>query len=361
MPQLGTGGAESQLLQLIEGSSSCGIEHVVVTYSPPKDTQMVDRYRRAGIAIREVRRNARRPVDFVWRLSRVIDREDPDVVHCWLVSGNFWGRWAALLARRRPILLAWRNCDVWNAKGMWVAERFTSRWVHHLANSGACARYVGRSIGVPTARFDVVYNGLDASRYAVPYRVRAERWLADGRGETVVTMVARLEPQKNHGMLLRVASRAKRSGLPLRFRVVGAGGQEQQLRWQAVAEGVADIVSFEGVRDDIPAVLSETDVFLFTSNFEGFPNAVLEAMAAGLPVVSTDFEGVSELIKSPDRGLVIPRDDDRGAEAALRGLLAAPRDALKMGAQAAEFVTARFSVEAMVGRTVELYRRLVVR
>ncbi len=359
MPQVGTGGAEHQLLELIRGSDPDMVRHRVIYYSESYDTSMLDRYRSQGVSLECIERNSKRPVRFLRDLSSAIRQAQPDIVHCWLVSGNFWGRIAGIMAGIKVIILAWRSSRVWNAKGLWLLERFTKNRVCHLANSYACAGLVARAIGVLPETFEVIYNGINLEKYRQTKDRRSVfAGLTIPDNVKIATMVGRLTEAKNYPMLLRTAKRCREQNLPVHFVIVGHGERETELKALAEELNVAETVHFLGLRTDVPQVLAASDLFLYTSNWEGFPNALLEAMATGLPVITTDFDGVKELVTGPDVGTIVPLND---AEAATKAIENNLKDSQAVGRNAQLLVQSSFAMPVMVKKTIELYKKLANR
>jgi glycosyltransferase involved in cell wall biosynthesis len=118
-------------------------------------------------------------------------------------------------------------------------------------------------------------------------------------------------------------------------------------------------VHFMGIRTDIPQVLAASDIFLFTTNFEGFPNALLEAMAAGLPIVSTNFAGVDELVQNGITGLIVPIDDANAACDCIKSYIDNPTTAKTMGCAGQRFVNDRFAMRTMVEKTYAFYKSVL--
>jgi glycosyltransferase involved in cell wall biosynthesis len=358
MPQIGTGGAERQLYELIVHSNPDQMQHEVLYYSDSRDEECYKLYDRAGIKYTRVPRGKYHPLKFLRDFADQIRRRNPDVVHCWLVSGNFWGRLAAILAGGKCIVISWRNCDLWRSFGMWICERITAGRIHHLANSRACGNYIAKKLWISSARFTVIYNGLQIEKFNIPsQRKELFSHLSIPDNFKIITMVGRLMEQKNYPMLIQVAQKTKQMGLTLHYIVAGTGVLLDNLLEMARQLEVDDRVHFIGVRNDIPQILASSDIFLFTTNFEGFPNALLEAMAAKLPLVTTQFIGVDELVQDGRNGIIVPMDDADAAAAALRYYVDNPQKAKEYGKNAFRSVESAFSMGKMVEETEKFYRK----
>jgi glycosyltransferase involved in cell wall biosynthesis len=358
MPQIGTGGAERQLYELIVHSDPDKVWHQVFYYSDAQDDEMLKAYKAGNIPLTRVPRSPNHPVRFLKNLAQMIRAENPDIVHCWLVSGNFWGRLAAICARVKHIIVAWRNCDLWKPIGARLLEWLTYGRAQHLANSRACAEFIAKRLWISPDKFTVIYNGLETGKFNLPNR-RKELFagLNIPDDHKIITMVGRLMEQKNYPMLLRIAQKAKQIGLPVVFVVVGTGVLKESLIEMSRRLNVADRVHFIGLRNDIPDILASSNIFLFTTNYEGFPNALLEAMAARLPVVTTNFCGVDELIRDGQNGIIVPVDDADAAAEALRMYVENPERAKEYGNNAYLSVESVFSMSKMVEETESLYQK----
>lgn len=204
-----------------------------------------------------------------------------------------------------------------------------------LVNSSFLKRQIlSRFPEVPPERVEVLHNGvdtaaLDPARCARRREVRRE--LGVSEAGLLVTAVGRLAAVKNYPLLLRAFAQALRVLPEATLAVVGEGGELGSLK--ALSEGlnIGDRVRFTGFRKDIPEVLHASDLFVHTSLMEGLPNAVLEAMAMGRPVVATDVGGVPELVAHGETGLLTPSGDEAALTKALLYLLNAPDARRRMG------------------------------
>ena len=173
------------------------------------------------------------------------------------------------------------------------------------------------------------------------------------RPETIaITLIARLDPVKNHRMLFEAAARVLKQAAHARFLIVGNGALKAALKAQVTQLGLADKVLFLGQRADIPEILAATDISVLTSDHEGLPNAVIEAMAAGKAIASTDYRGFEELMTHESNALISPRGDAEAFSANLLRLIADERLRERLAANARQYALAHFSPAAMA-RTLE--------
>jgi glycosyltransferase involved in cell wall biosynthesis len=170
---------------------------------------------------------------------------------------------------------------------------------------------------------------------------------------TVIT-VANLRPEKDHRSLLAAAENLARKHPGLRFQIVGDGPLRADLERDAASRGLGGRVAFLGHRDDVPALLAAADLYVLPSCTEAFPNGVLEAMTAGLPVVACAVEGLLDLVTDGETGALVPASDPVALAASIERFVDDPALASRVGAAARAQAT-RYSFEAMVARFEALY------
>lgn len=211
------------------------------------------------------------------------------------------------------------------------------------------------------SQYRVVPLGFDLAPFAAvdaAARVEARRALGLPEGVPVVATVGRLTAIKQHHLFLDVVQRLAADHPTLVALIAGDGEMRAELEAAAQRLGLANHVRFLGWRRDLATIYAATDVFLLTSRNEGTPVALIEAMATGVPGVSTDVGGVKDVIHSADAGRMAPFDDAAGLAAAAHQLLADPPLRAAMGARARAQVLARFGVERLVADIAEVYRGL---
>jgi glycosyltransferase involved in cell wall biosynthesis len=227
-------------------------------------------------------------------------------------------------------------------------QRQAYRCAHRVvANSRAAARQL-ESEGVSRDRISIIPNGLSTDQYPARGPIRSIR--------NIIT-VANLRREKAHDTLLDAAESLVRTHPALRFSIVGDGPLRFELEARARRLGLDAHVSFLGHREDVPALLAEADLFVLPSRSEAFPNGVLEAMAAGLPVVARAIGGLMDLVDNGRTGVLVEDDSPAALSSAIDGLVRRPNRAAALGSAAREAVGARYSFERMVGAFEDLYLR----
>jgi glycosyltransferase involved in cell wall biosynthesis len=244
------------------------------------------------------------------------------------------------IANRREILTGDKS------RAQLLAQRLAYRAAHVVvANSGAARDQLERE-GVPASRLRLIANGLDAGRF-VPGEPR--------RTIRHIVMVANLRAEKGHDTLLAAAPRILARYPDASFTFVGDGPRREALETLTRALGVTERVRFVGERRDVASILARHDLFVLPSRSEAFPNALIEAMATGLPVVATDVGGIPEVVRSGVNGQLVPPDDIGALADAVLALMDDPAAAAALGRAARAEVERHYTIDRMVERFEQLY------
>lgn len=304
-------------------------------------------------------------------LVREVRRFRPQIVHTHTAKAGALGRLAALSIRPRPIIVHTFHGHVLRGYFGTAVTAFY-RNVEKLLGR-VSDRLIGVSqatvddlveLGVaPPERFEVIELGLDLSAFTAAPRGGPERdALRDefgvAPGAVVCSWVGRLVPIKRVDVLLDGFAIARREHPELVLLLAGGGELEADLRAQAARLGIADAVTFLGYRRDLDRIATASDLAVLSSDNEGTPVSLIEAAAAGLPMLSTEVGGVAEIV-TPQTGRLVPAGDPQAFGAALSALAgdAGLRDAL--GAAAREHVTNRWAAERLIADVDDLYQRLL--
>lgn len=348
---LGAGGAERQLGLLLEHVDRGDVEPRVVAY--------VDGRWRSKFEALDV------PVEVVpyWRgkmvallgTVRAIRRHRPDIVHTVGDSANYVGRLAAVLDRVPVVIVSERSDPEARKSSLQLrVDRILGRFTDQvIANSEHAARfYVARGI-LRSGQVTVVRNGIAALSSAEHRAPRA--------ADADIVTIGNFRPEKINADLMTAMRQLldRRAGVTLH--IAGEGPGRKAIEQAARELGIEEHVRFHGHVEDVKSLLDTADVYVHTSQYEGMPNAVMEAMAAGVPCVVFDAPWAAELVGDDGRGIVVPMGDTRRLADAVDSLLADPEAAGRVARQARTFVEQQLSVDKMVESTVDLYRILLGR
>ncbi|HLI13652.1 MAG TPA: glycosyltransferase [Alphaproteobacteria bacterium] len=317
----------------------------------------------AGRAPRFLFRPLRLLIVSLW-LLRVLRQRRPDVVHFFLPASYLIGAPCALLAGCRRLVMSRRSLNFYQRR-RWGTARL-ERWLHGrmvavLGNSEAVVRDL-RAEGVPAARLRMISNGVDLARFsALPDRAAARRKLGIADSCFVMVIVANLIPYKGHRDLL-AALGIVGGRLPQPWRLLCVGrddGIGDALRAEAARYGIGGNIAWLGVREDVPELLAAANLALLCSHEEGFSNAVLEAMAAGLPVVATDVGGNREAVIDGVTGIIVPPHDPGRLGEAILEIAHAGEQACAMGRAGRARIAEHFAIESAFQRYEALYEELL--
>lgn len=294
-----------------------------------------------------------------WRISRLARAMGATVLHCHQYSPFVYGTIAGLLQPGLRIVYTehGRVTDAPpSSRRTWANRLLGFRPERIVAVCDDLRRFMSTE-GFPASRIEVIHNGIDPRlETEAADVVRARRAIGLPADVRVVGTVARLDPVKRLDVLIEACALVRRIAPGTVLVVVGDGPTRASLERLAVERGLGDSVRFLGARDDARALVPAFDVYVNSSASEGVSLTVLEAMAAGLPVVATHVGGTPEVLTSGVTGLLVPPDSAGAIAEAVLGLLDRPDDRARLGAAARARVVHDFSLDEMVRRYLAAYR-----
>lgn len=355
---LDIGGAERLLLSTARRLNS-NKYRIIVCYLKGKGSLLED-FKRFGISV--IGLGMRNRLDFtaLFKLVKLIKKERIGLVHTHLIHAHIIGRIAAKLAGV-PIIISTEH-NLYNRGRKYLLlnliDRITTRFTDRMvAISEAVKDSIVESGRIRASRVSVIYNGIDTNEFK---RISIKReGFPINPAPSVVGMVARLDSQKGHRYFLEAASQVVKDIPGVKFLVVGDGPLKEKLRTQTTKLGLSKDVIFTGPARDIPQILDTLDLFVLPSLWEGLPSVILEAMAAGKPVVATAVGGIPEIVKDGQMSLLVPpRDPDALAQAIIK-LLQNKELAQRMGQAGRRWVKDHFTIDKTVAQTEEIYDSLI--
>jgi glycosyltransferase involved in cell wall biosynthesis len=302
----------------------------------------------------------------VQRLRKLMAEDPFDLIHAHLPPAELYVRVALLgtPAERLPLLISKHNDCAFHDR--LPGERLLGRWVARrawkvVAISEAVRRFmVGPTLGLPVAQVQTISYGIDPGPYEnVPSAAVVEQrkaWGITREGEMVLGFMGRFVPQKDIRTLLR-AYALFRNRFPSKLVIVGQGPLEAELRQFGMELGIPESAwHWAGFREDVPLVMNAIDVFALTSIHEGFGLVLVEAMAAGKPVVATRAGAIPEVVVDGETGY-LAEPGDSAAVCAAFGKLLEPSVRARLGAAGRQRVKEKFTLDRMFAETDALYER----
>lgn len=352
----GPGGAERMIAALAREQRAAGARVVVVVPSEGEgwlEAQLDG----ADVAVEHYR--LERPLSraAVRHLAALFSRHGVRVAHCHEFAMAVHGAWAA------------RRAGIPHVATMHGGRYYADRWRRRLAlrtSAGGrgrlvavstdLARRLARDLWLPPARVTVIPNGIQAARVH-RFTLRAELGLV--AGDRLALSVGNLYPVKGHRYAVEALARIADRHPELHLAIAGRGELREPLLALARSLGVGGRVHLLGLREDVPDLLAASDLFLMPSLSEGLPLALLEAMAAGCPVVASAVGEIPGVLEHGAAGTIVPPGDAAALARALDALLTSPRLARSVAARAEERVRADYGIARMAERYTALYAGLL--
>lgn len=300
------------------------------------------------------------PVSFfrLWRFAKFLQREKVDVVQTHFRDANIAGIISGKLAGVKKIISTRRNIGYWHNRLEVLILKFLNRWVTGFVANSECARiHVIKIERIPPEKIEVIYNFVKLEMFE-----KGDDWEVDklkeslgtSNGRPIVTMVANLRPVKGVDVFLKSARMVLDSVSGINFIVAGEGEERKRLANICRQLKLDSAVKLIGAVSDVIPLLRASDIGVLSSHSESLSNAIIEYMAAGLPVVCTDVGGNRELVKDGLNGIVVPPGDPERLTNAILKLVNNPDLRIKMGRESLKRAELLFDF----GRTMKNYEAL---
>ena len=349
-------GGQNQVLTTVMGLRSLGHRTMLVAHSDGE----LKRRAEEGLDLISLAPKTEMDLTAAWRLSRILKQLKPDVVHAHDPHGVAMAGLALSMSTQlaKPPLVAARRVD-FHLRGSSL-----SRWKYRQVDCFICASEAIRQMlvgdGVPAARAVTVHEGIDIERVdsASPAKLHEELWLP--HHAPIVGNVAALVPHKGQRHLLEAARLVLPQVPDARFIIAGEGELRPALERQIKDHHLEKHVLLVGFRPDVLSLHKAFDIFVMSSVTEGLGTSLLDAMAAGKPVVATMTGGIPEVVVDGETGFLVPPRDHAAMAEAIVALLKDEALRRRMGEAGRARACALFSAERMVQETLRVYQRVAL-
>lgn len=357
---LSAGGAELHLLTLCRYLKRTGVDVVVSYLKEEKSSRpLYQDFEMNDVRVVPLGGGCIRDVFCSWRARALLLKERPNIFHTHLPKADLMGWFLRVMGLRVPWVVSVHAIYSRSWRGRWALPFFSYIWRQAdaiIAISYAVRDWLIKEQGIPPSKVQVVYYGIEAHWFSSPESLRVE----DDAGPIIGT-IGRLDPGKGHETLIRAMPFVLQRFPRARLLIAGHDpwGYSVSLRRLIRNLGLEGKVELLGFVDNIPKFLDKISIFAFASRSEGFGQVVVEAMAAGKPVVASRIAPLTEIVINGETGfLVDPYDPFAFAQAILK-ILHSPQQARKFGLRGRERVKAVFSAEQMAKKALEIYRSLL--
>jgi glycosyltransferase involved in cell wall biosynthesis len=349
-------GGQNQVLVTAMGLRSLGHRTILVAHA---DGQLRQRAQE-GLDLVPLTPRTEMDLGAAWRLSRLIKRLGPDIVHAHDPHGVAMAALALSMSTQlgKPPLIASRRVD------FHLKNNSMSRWKYRQVDCFICASDAIRQMlvadGVPAARAVTVYEGIDLERVdaAPAAKLHEELWLP--HHAPIVGNVAALVPHKGHRHLIEAAALVVRQVPDARFVIAGEGELRPALERQIKEHHLEKHVLLAGFRPDVLSLHKAFDIFAMSSVTEGLGTSLLDAMACEKPVVATAAGGIPEVVADGETGFIVPPRDHQAMAGAIVRLLKDPALQQRQGTAGRARVQDRFSADRMLRDTLRVYQRVAL-
>ncbi len=343
---LGQGGAQSVLVRMLAAQDRSRVEPEVAWLKPVARASLVRQLQERGIPCHPLGLTCGNAPRALLGLAGLLRRRRPQVLQCWLFHADLLG---CLLGRLCgvPVILGSRRNTELGGPGRERLHRWTAPLFDRVvALSHQVAEVERVRAGLSAGRVVVVYNGIEAGPL---------QDLPLPSGSPRLGILARLHRNKGLDVALQAMPRILEVWPQARLEIFGEGPERGRLERMRAERGLAECVSLPGMVEDVSGVLAGLDLVLLPSRIEGMGNALMEAMAAGRPVVATRVGGVPELVVHGRTGLVVEPDDPEALARAVLRLLGDRNLRVQMGQAGRQRILQDFTPQAMAGAMERLY------
>lgn len=293
-----------------------------------------------------------------WQLAMLCRKQTCTIIHAHDSHALTAALLARLLFRCSAKLVVSRKVAFPIGKSWLSRYKYQTKHISQIICISQAVRNIVAQTVPDSAKLTVIYDGVDVSRFTNSQLTTDLRQALHCTSETIlIGTIASLVPSKDLFTFLATAKQLLQQGLQTKFLIIGDGPQKSDLQVFATQEKIAEHILFMGFRADIPTLLPQLDIFMFTSKQEGMGSVLLEAMACQVPIVATRVGGIPEIVEDQVTGLLAEVGDTKGLAQAVNKLLQNPKTRQQLVSRAKHQLT-NFSIDTMARNTLAVYTQV---
>lgn len=354
---LDSGGCENILLRTLPLLGE--FEHVIITLK--NRGEMAENFEKKNIPVKNIGQRSFFDFFSYRRLLKTVKGMKPDLVVTYLFHADAIGRLFLQAFTRKKIIPFLRTTyNHPKYRKARIFEKLTRYFVkHYLANSESVKNYYIKNIGVPREKITVIPNGIDVAYYQSLERNENLRIEFDiNPDETAIICVANLHINKGHQYLLEAFEEVYKDNQKTKLLLVGDGEEKKNLLEQIEDYDSKNNILFLGKRNDVPEFLKISDIFVLPTLFEGMSNAIIEAMAAGVPVITTDIPENRDLIENEKTGILFPVKNIHRLIEAIKSLMTDPDLRKQLGQNSRQSIEKKFNIRLAASQLARFFEEI---
>jgi len=348
---LEVGGTEKQLYLLLKNMDKSKFSPFVISL---RDGRMRNDFQQIS-TLYILNKKYKFDVTSFLTLVKVILKEKPDIVHTFLFTSNTWGRLAAILTGVPVIIASERSMDIWKKKFHFFIDTVLGFFTDAIiCNSIVVKEFYEKKLGPVSRKLTVIRNGIEWQQFNIENQ-------AHPKNEKIIFTASRLAPEKGIEYLIQAIKILSARMNNMKLLVAGEGPLKTRLEYLVEQQGIKEIVTFLGYQENVSKYISQADVVVLPSLWEGLPNILLEAMAMKKPVVATAVGGTKEIVRDGENGFLVRPKDAKALAEAIQKILQDINLAINFGESGYRFVRENFDLFLMVSSYEKLYQKLLLR
>jgi glycosyltransferase involved in cell wall biosynthesis len=348
------GGAETFICNAVPRLRKLGWDLRLITLS--NGGILVDQLRAESVPVLELGLNKKNSIQVLLKLLTLWRKEKPRILHTHLYHAGIIGRLLGKISGIQTIFVHQAGPELFRNRVRSFFDRYTASLVTQYVVTGEFVRQILQNREqVKPQKISIIPNGIDTHQFDLP-RTRPEDWPAMAQSPVLGT-VGRLSPEKGHFFFLEALAILHQNGADFQAIMIGDGALKEELLQKTRILHLEERLFWVGAQTNIPDWLSLLDVFVLPSQWEGISLALLEAMAAGVPVVATSVGGTPEVLTNGVNGLLVPPSDTEALAAAIFKLLENPLLCKELGQSGKIHCQNNYDIDLIVKKIDSLYRR----